>query len=119
MATTIPDTMKRLVLTSSATKRGDDKSMSGVKIEVQEVPVPKPKSGEVLIKVAASPINPSDYGIWSRTAEGKLPLAIGNEGSGTVVASGGGATNLFMGPSVGASVGFVGLKGDQVCMPYL
>lgn len=53
---------------------------------------PKLEKGEVLIKIAASPINPSDlaflkgqYGIKK-----KLPCIPGFEASGTVVASGGG-----------------------------
>ena len=31
-----------------------------MKISVQEIPIPKPQDGEVLIKVMAAPINPSD-----------------------------------------------------------
>lgn len=31
-----------------------------LKFSVQELPIPRPASGEVLIKVMAAPINPSD-----------------------------------------------------------
>jgi NADPH:quinone reductase-like Zn-dependent oxidoreductase len=31
------------------------------KMELREVPRPVPKSGQVLVKVAYSPINPSDF----------------------------------------------------------
>ena len=62
------------------------------RFQVVEKQRPKLEKGEVLIKVAASPINPSDlsflkgqYGIKK-----KLPCIPGFEGSGTVVASGGG-----------------------------
>jgi len=54
--------------------------------------VPRLRSGQVLIKLAASPIGPADlmflkgqYGITK-----PLPVAPGFEGSGTVIASGGG-----------------------------
>eukprot|EP01099_Mayorella_cantabrigiensis_P000751 TRINITY_DN132_c0_g2_i1.p1 TRINITY_DN132_c0_g2~~TRINITY_DN132_c0_g2_i1.p1 ORF type:complete len:204 (-),score=52.46 TRINITY_DN132_c0_g2_i1:649-1215(-) len=60
--------------------------------KVEERPLPIPGFGQVLIKVAASPINPSDiafirgnYGV-----KRNLPTIPGFEGSGTVAASGGG-----------------------------
>jgi len=31
-----------------------------MKLAVREIPIPKPQDGEVLIKVMAAPINPSD-----------------------------------------------------------
>ena len=56
-------------------------------LTVAEVPVPRPGPGEVLVKVFASPVNPSDlmfitgnYGF--RKA---LPATPGFEGSGTVL----------------------------------
>eukprot|EP01099_Mayorella_cantabrigiensis_P004411 TRINITY_DN330_c0_g4_i2.p1 TRINITY_DN330_c0_g4~~TRINITY_DN330_c0_g4_i2.p1 ORF type:complete len:381 (-),score=109.07 TRINITY_DN330_c0_g4_i2:47-1078(-) len=62
---------------------------------VEEKPLPIPDFGEVVIKVAASPINPSDLlflkGIYGVKRD--LPTTPGFEGSGTVIASGGG----FMG----------------------
>ena len=59
--------------------------------------MPKPRSGELLIKVAAAPINPSDYGVWRNSKPERCPLAIGNEGSGVVVASGGGSARIVAG----------------------
>ena len=73
--------------------------------------MPKPRSGELLIKVAAAPINPSDYGVWRNSKPERCPLAIGNEGSGVVVASGGGSARIVAG--VGTKVGFVNLPKDQ------
>jgi NADPH2:quinone reductase len=60
--------------------------------ESRTMPLPRPGPGEVLVRIAASPINPSDvmtakglYGIgW------QFPLTPGLEGSGRVVAEGGG-----------------------------
>lgn len=69
--------------------------------------MPRPKKGEVLIKVAAAPVNPSDYGAWARPLREDdpwEPCPIGNEGSGVVVASGGG---MWANSMVGRNVGFL------------
>lgn len=88
-------------------------------IEVREVDTPQPGPGEVLIRVAASPINPSDTmkiaGQYNEDALPELPFRGGNEGSGTVVAAGAGAEAL-----VGRAVGFVagfGAWADYVVQP--
>jgi len=63
------------------------------KLQVRELPVPKPGPGEVLVKMAASTINPSDIGFMYSTSgysNRKLPVTPGIEGSGTVVAAGSG-----------------------------
>ncbi|MEJ6393815.1 zinc-binding dehydrogenase [Gymnodinialimonas sp. 2305UL16-5] len=83
----LPKSMRALVLTGP-----------GKTLEVQEMPLPKPGPGQVLVQVAASPINPSDlamlrgeYGLrWP------YPLVPGLEGSGQVVADGGGMLARFM-----------------------
>src|SRR4051812_2507581 len=61
-------------------------------LSLAHIPVPPVRRGEVLVRMAASPINPSDliflkgqYGITK-----PLPVVPGFEGSGTVVAAGGG-----------------------------
>lgn len=100
----IPETMKRLVLTAPGA------SLKDCQLDVVDVPVPSPGSGEVLIKVVATPINPSDYGVWTRTPLEKCPATLGLEGCGVVVASGGGIMNSF---SVGQKVGFTGLEHGQ------
>lgn len=77
----LPATMKALLLEGPA------------QISVKELPLPKPADGEVLIKVMAAPINPSDiYFIKSGAYSGvkTTPCVAGFEGSGVVVASGGG-----------------------------
>jgi NADPH2:quinone reductase len=111
--TTIPDeiptAMKRLVVTAPG------KDVASCKIEIEEVPVPTPGSGEVLIKVAAAAINPSDYMSWISCKPEQCPFTMGNEGSGVVVATGEGLVNslaTFKCP-VGTKVGFTGLKDKQ------
>lgn len=61
-------------------------------LRVVERPVPRPGRGEVLVRMAAAPVNPSDLmfvrGLYGQRK--RLPVVPGFEGSGVVVASGGG-----------------------------
>lgn len=107
---TLPTTY--LKTTSTVTAEGE------LRMELVEVPMPEPKPNEVVIRVEATPINPSDHGVmfgWasmdqaSSSGEGKgsvltapvskqgmgvmkarvgQALPVGNEGAGTVVAAG-------------------------------
>jgi NADPH:quinone reductase len=67
-------------------------------ITIEDVPVPRPGSGQVLVKVAASPINPSDLAFLTGMYGFKKPLPTtpGFEGSGTVIQSGGGTMARFL-----------------------
>ncbi|WP_084420219.1 zinc-binding dehydrogenase [Henriciella litoralis] len=110
MSSSIPDTALQL--------RSLVKESGHLELSLQEVPVPKPGDGDILIKVEATPINPSDLGLLVGAADlstlkksgtDKQPvltadipkpamramkarvgqsLAVGNEGAGTVVAAG-------------------------------
>ena len=61
------------------------------KIQVRQVPVPSPTHGQVLIKVEGAPINISDLSsIKGSYVPKPFPRTLGFEGSGLVVASGGG-----------------------------
>lgn len=77
-----PDDMRALVLTSYG--------QPPYPLVAQNRPSPKPRRGEVLVRVAASPVNPSDL----HFLEGEyayrraLPTVPGIEGSGQVVAVG-------------------------------
>ena len=89
---------------------------SGV-VQVKKVPIPRPESGQVLIKVEACPINPSDlFFMKGSYDEGKIfdihyPNAPGWEGSGTVVSSGGGVMGWLR---TGKRVAFTrSLKGNS------
>lgn len=84
--TPIPQTMRALTLTGYSSDIESNFVIDDAR------PIPKPKHGQVLIKMAASPVNPSDLmfvrGKYGLTKD--LPTVPGFEGSGTVVASGGG-----------------------------
>lgn len=78
----IPSTMRAVQLTAY-----DGQPQS---ITMDTVPVPRPGAGEVLVRVHASPINPSDL-MFVRGLYGfkkPLPAVPGFEGSGTVVDAG-------------------------------
>ncbi len=61
------------------------------KLVVETILVPQPGRGEVLVKMAASPINPSDLALLKgRYMNRSYPFTPGLEGSGVVVDSGGG-----------------------------
>jgi NADPH:quinone reductase-like Zn-dependent oxidoreductase len=67
-------------------------------ISVAQIPVPRPAAGEVLVRMAAAPINPSDVAFVNGMYGFKKPLPgiAGFEGSGTVVAAGGGMMSRFL-----------------------
>lgn len=70
------------------------------------LPVPQPGKGEVLIKISASPINPSDLANIKRTTtlSERLSLIPGTEGCGTVVSNGRGLLpQLWSGKRVACS----------------
>jgi len=87
MTRTIPATMQAVVLEEE-----------GGPLMIRERPVPQPGKNEVLIRMAASPINPSDLGYLRGMGETKRPLPAvpGIEGSGVVVAGGSGALPRFL-----------------------
>lgn len=86
----LPQTMRALELRSHA---ADESALA-----VVEKPVPVPSAGEVLVRIAATPVNPSDlmflrglYGVKKR-----LPIVPGFEASGEVVAAGGGLLARYL-----------------------
>ena len=107
--TDLPDTMRALVMTAPHAP-----------LEVQARPVPRPGPGEVLIRLAASPINPSDlmtlageYGIAATP-----PLVPGLEGSGTVVAAGSGLwARMNRGKRVACASGTGGMWAEYIAVP--
>lgn len=106
MAGELPSTYKRLMLIEPGA------TVEDARVELCETAMPAQlKMDEVLVRVSAAPINPSDYGVWqsSKRADWE-PRAIGNEGAGIVVRVGSRITAGLAGVRVGAKVGFTGLK---------
>lgn len=66
--------------------------MSEAQFSIAELPIFPPARNQVLIKVEAAAVNPSDYGACR--AVGGEPRVVGNECSGTVVAVGGGISTI-------------------------
>jgi NADPH:quinone reductase-like Zn-dependent oxidoreductase len=107
----IPDTMRAVELRSY--EGGADA------LAVADRAVPRPGARQVLVRVAAAPVNPSDlaflrgsYGIRKR-----LPVVPGFEGSGEVVAAGGG---VWAGHLVGRRVAFAApTDGDGTWAEYV
>jgi len=103
----IPNEMKRLVVTSP----GKGTSVADCTVVVETTATPQPVSGQVLVKVSTAPVNPSDYGSWYHSKPESYPMPMGKEGSGVVVATGGGLTTYRC--PVGTRVGFVIEGGNQ------
>jgi NADPH:quinone reductase-like Zn-dependent oxidoreductase len=86
---TIPATMRALELRSYD---GADA------LSLVERPVPKPGAGEVLVRISATPINPSDLmfvrGLYGQKK--RLPVVPGFEASGEVVAAGAGLLARYL-----------------------
>ena len=78
MGPNFPDTMQALELHSYEGWR--------IGLKVVEKPVPRPKSGQVLVKIAAAPVNPADLAFMNGQygVRKPLPTVPGWEGSGTV-----------------------------------
>jgi len=92
-----PLRQKRIVLVEP------NADLQKAKFAVEESDVPVPKKGQVLVKMVAAPVNPSDFGQWLNPSPGtNYPKLIGLEGAGIVVASGGGlGAHTLVGKKVG------------------
>ncbi len=107
---TLPQTMRAVVLR---------KAGGGIDaLCIEERPLPRPGTGEALVRVAASPVNPSDLmflrGMYGTTKP--APVVPGFEGSGRVVGSGGGlAAQALMGLRVAFSAA---VDGDGTWAEY-
>lgn len=80
-------------------------------LKYEEVPVPEPKAGEVLIKVEAASLNRADLGLRKgtyRIAADALPVIPGREFAGTIAKLGSGVNEFKVGQRV---VGYPSLGG--------
>jgi NADPH:quinone reductase-like Zn-dependent oxidoreductase len=113
MPAPVPSEMNALVASEIGTSTAD----ALAKLAVKRVPVPTPKRGQVLVRMHATPCNPADlyylegrYGI-----DRPLPAIPGFEGSGEVVASGGGLLGRWL---VGKRVACGGHEGTGTWAEY-
>ena len=85
-------------------------------VKVSEIPVPSLRSGEVLVKIEAAGINPSDVGsIVGRFPDSVLPRVVGRDFSGTVVE---GPAEL-VGAEVWGTGGDLGVSRDGTHAEYI
>jgi NADPH2:quinone reductase len=94
---TLPKSMQALATTAS-----------GGTVELVERPLPTPARGQVLVHMRAAPINPNDLMFIDGVYDVKKPAGAiaGFEGSGTVVATGGGAmARYLLGRNVACAAG--------------
>jgi NADPH:quinone reductase len=83
----------------------------GAPFRISDIPMPAPGAGEVLVRIAASSVNPLDTKIHSGTAEHAhhpLPAILGIDLAGTVEAVGSAVTGFQPGDEVYGMVGGVG-----------
>lgn len=137
--------MTQTLPTTALQLRSIIRASGELELSLAEVPVPQPQSDEVLIRVEASPINPSDQGLLFGTADlttaqqsgtldrpvvrARVPEAamramagrmdqsmiVGNEGAGTVVATGDTpAARALLGRRVAVLAG--GMYGQYRCV---
>ena len=94
MSPALPDQMRALIVASLEPDYGG--------VSVQSVPVPKPRAGEVLVKVKAASVNFPDLLMTRGEYQLKppLPFGVGMELAGEVVALGEGVHDLKIGQAV-------------------
>src|SRR5512145_156366 len=66
-------------------------------LRVEEIPIPEPRAGEVLVKVAACGVCHTDLHVMKGEVGFPLPAVLGHEISGTVAAVGPDVTDLHVG----------------------
>lgn len=109
MSATIPNSMQAVLL-----------EQPGGAPTVGQLPTPVPGPGQVLVRMAATPINPSDLGFLQGSYGFKKPFPVvpGFEGSGTVVAAGSGLLpHLLLGRRVACSAAAGGAWAEYLVTP--
>lgn len=80
-------------------------------LEIREFPIPVLESGELLVKVEGCGICGTDVHEYKRDPFGLIPVVLGHEGTGTILATGGGGLRDFSGEPLGV--------GDQIVTSVL
>ena len=89
---------------------GYTKDRAGLPLEAVRVPVPRPRADQVLIRVAASSLNPLEYKLAELNFLGRTPpVILGLDLSGLVVATGSAVRGVAVGDAV---VAMADLNGD-------
>src|SRR6516162_2668753 len=89
---------------------GYTRHRAGLPLETVRVPVPKPADDQILVRVAASSLNPLEYKLADLNFMGRTPpVVLGLDLSGVVVAVGSAARGLRLGDEVMA---MADLNGD-------
>lgn len=87
-----------------------------VPMTIEHLPVPQPGPGQVLVRIAASGVNPLDTKIAAGAAphaRPRLPAILGIDVAGTVAAVGDGVTTFHVGERVyGMAGGIAGIQGS-------
>lgn len=81
------------------------KEFGGIeKLHFEELPAPKPKDNEVLIKIAYTSVNPVDWkireGFFKEKMPHEFPVILGWDAAGTITAIGNNVTNFKVGDEV-------------------
>jgi NADPH:quinone reductase-like Zn-dependent oxidoreductase len=91
----------RLVIPETFLGVGYTKDRAGLPLEAVRVPVPQPGADQVLIRVAASSLNPLEYKLADLNFFGRTPpVVLGLDLSGIVVAIGSAVDGIAVGDSV-------------------
>ncbi len=86
-------------------------------LSIADLEIPKPMLGEVLVKVAAAAINPSDVKNVAGLFSASLPRTPGRDFAGTVVSDGEWQGREVWGSGVGFGVIRDGAQGEYLCLP--
>src|SRR5258708_6141598 len=82
---------------------GYTRDRAGLPLEAVRVPVPEPAADQVLIRVAASSLNPLEYKLADLNFMGRTPpVVLGLDLAGIVVAAGHGVRGVAVGDAGGA-----------------
>ena len=102
--------MRRKTIPETFLGVGYTRDRAGLPLEAVRVPVPQPAADQVLIRVAASSLNPLEYKLADLNFMGRTPpVVLGLDLAGVVVAVGHGVTGVAVGDAVAA---MADLNGD-------